>query len=83
LTANAKPDELVSLLVEKFWDKYDVDGSGALDRRETRCLSEDIFGTVGGHCSRAEFNKLFVEMDFNGDGFIDKHEMNEFLQNLR
>jgi Ca2+-binding EF-hand superfamily protein len=62
-----------------LWDKYDEDGSGALDVKETKALTKDIMDMVGSAFNKDDFERAFKAMDVDGNGVVDRTEMVGFL----
>jgi len=52
-----------------LWDKYDEDGSGALDVKETKALTKDIMDMVGSAFNKEDFERAFKAMDMDGNGW--------------
>ena len=70
-------DELEDMLRSVF-ESADVDGSGALDRKEfARCLKSAELGLT-----RKEINLLLTEADENGDGLISYEEFTPLCFNI-
>ena len=57
--------------VKVAFNKYDADGSGAIDKEELGELSKEL----GHELTPDELDKALKDLDLNGDGVID---MNEF-----
>ena len=67
--------------VEKIWILYDVCGNGTLLIKELQdYLNEVAFSQMS--LSEEETNKIFEEIDKDGDGTITKDEMFLFLMSL-
>lgn len=64
------PREDLEAIMRAVFESADVDGSGALDRKEfSRCLKSAELGLT-----RKEINLLLCEVDENGDGLISYEE---------
>jgi hypothetical protein len=80
MTPQYTQEEIISETVQKLFVKYDVDRSGALNRRETLKLINDIYASEGRRpVTNTQFNKIFSEFDQNGDGLMSKKEMSKFV----
>ena len=68
-------------LANQLFDKYDFDKSNALDYIETKKLFKDIFYKMG--CpeilSDEKFKNMFVQMDTDESGTIQKCEIIAFM----
>ena len=51
----------VEALIEEIWTTYDADGSGELDKEETKEFIINVMGKMGGSfkLKDAEFEKVF------------------------
>ena len=58
-----------------MWGKYDIDLDGVLNKKEAKRFVRDIMDSVHTEFDSTEFSKVFVEMDLDGNGMIDKAEM--------
>lgn len=69
-------DQIIDDMVFSIFAKYDTDRSGALNRRETLRLVNDLRAQNGQRpATHYQFNKIFNEFDFNGDGALSRKEM--------
>ena len=64
----AKSDEISHDVdeIQKYFDVYDTDASGTIDRSELQNLALDL----GQEFDEAELNEAFEALDKNGDGKI-------------
>ena len=67
--------EFITSLIDAMWDKYDIDLDGVLNKKEAKRFVRDIMDSVHTEFDGTEFSKVFVEMDLDGNGMIDKAEM--------
>ena len=70
-------DNLKKLGIDKIWDDYDEDGSGDLDKEETKKFVIDTMKRLGvdeGFTDEA-FNEMFDSIDDDGSGVLGKPEM--------
>ena len=75
-----KKDE-VGAVVEKIWNTFDTDQSGKLNRKETlRFLNHYLTLTNQPLATNKIFNRFFDKIDLNGDGFISRSEMKNFVK---
>ena len=58
--------------VKKTFDRFDADGSGAIDRDEVRLILVEKMGEAW--CTSEALDKVFDVMDTDGDGEIDFQE---------
>ena len=65
-----------------IFDKYDDDGSGDLDKDETKKFVLDVQKKVGGKFDQDAFDALFEKADINGEGTIDRTEMVSFVKSI-
>jgi hypothetical protein len=74
-----------------FWDKYDQDKNGVLNKDEFRVFLIDTFAdedetdgdpTKSQDLVMGKFDHLFQEFDRDGNGEITKEEMFDFLLNM-
>ena len=64
-----------------IWNRYDLDQSGKLNRRETLKFLNSILTERGQPpASHSVFNKFFDKIDVNRDGFLSKQEMTKFVK---
>lgn len=78
-------DTVIAKCVEEIWELYDEDGSGSLDKFETkRFVQETLYDSQNGSggMSEVEFEKCFQEFDADGSGTIEKSEMIEFIKSI-
>ena len=56
-------DDAISGVIDSIWDTYDVDGSGDLDREETKAFVEYTMGNLlkgaDGKISDKDFDEVF------------------------
>jgi hypothetical protein len=71
--------------VDQIWGNYDKDGSGTLNKSETRVFIKDLLVKLGedGKFSVEEFNALFKDFDEDANGTVSKDEMNLFIKQIR
>jgi hypothetical protein len=68
-------------LVKKAFDKYDVDGSGALDYDELNLLINDMcFHLNLPELGMREMNKILDTVDESGDGEVQFEELLEHVE---
>ena len=60
--------------VKVAFDKYDADGSGAIDKEELGELSKEL----GHELNQDELDKALKDLDLNGDGVIDMKEFSRW-----
>jgi len=60
--------------VRVAFDKYDADGSGAIDKEELALLSKEL----GNELTDEELEKALKDLDLNGDGVIDFKEFSRW-----
>ena len=68
-------------MVQDIFIKFDKDGSGFLDKRETAQMLDDVFkinGRTG--LTMTQFEKIFRDIDINAEGVISLNEMAIFVQ---
>ena len=75
----AKKKEASKDDVRRMFDEIDEDGSGLLDRGETKVLMLKLFPGM----SDAEFDVAFAKMDDDGSGAMDTKEMRHALTLLK
>ena len=63
-----------------MWQKYDVDGSGDLDKEETKAMIQDICAAEGRPFKSDAFDQTFTLIDRDESGKVDKHEMKVFIK---
>ena len=67
-------------MIERIFEKYDVDRSGSLNRRETLKVVNDVYQAEGRRpVTSIQFNRIFNQFDVNGDGKISRKEMTMFV----
>lgn len=60
--------------VKAAFNKFDADGSGAIDKEELAMLSKDL----GYELNEAELTAALVDLDLNKDGVIDLYEFSRW-----
>ena len=63
-------------MVDTLWDKFDNDGSGSLDKFETKKFVTEV---IGGAFDNAAFDEIFTTFDKDASGTVDKSEMVDFI----
>ena len=74
-------DAVIKKCVDDIWAIYDKDGSGALDKEETKRFVQNTLSEMNdsGEFSEADFDACFKEFDKDGSGTIEKDEMVIFI----
>lgn len=78
-------NEILRNCIDEIWGQYDTDGSGVLEKPETKIFVGDILkglGINGGHFSDHDFEMCYRETDSDGNGVISKSEMRQFIRNV-
>ena len=78
-------DELSSIvkqIVDDLWKEFDMDGSGDLDKEETRNMLKDICKKNKKKFKEEAFESTFLLIDRDMSGKIDKTEMMIFVKSL-
>ena len=78
-------NETLKECINDIWGEYDVDGSGVLEKEETKIFVRDILeglGVDGAGFSDHDFDYCFRETDTDGNGVISKSEMRFFIKNV-
>ena len=76
-------EDAIAKCVDNIWAEYDKDGSGKLNKEETKafvkfnlsCSGEEEFPDE-------EYEACFAEFDKNGSGTIEKDEMAAFIKKV-
>lgn len=81
------PTEIFTKFMNDFWDEYDTDGDGELDRVEFRQFLKDTYfedeNTADQNAKVEEkFDELFDDFDIDKNGVITKNEMFDFLSEM-
>ena len=78
------PEQQVDAYVEQIWNQFDINGDGYLDKLETKRFIQQTFGYFGytNRFSINTFNDVFVLIDKNKSGTIEKYEMAIFVKKL-
>lgn len=83
--AMADADAIIIKCVDDIWKEYDKDGSGRLDKEETRKFVQDTLSMMSGSIialSDVDFDAGFKDFDKNGSGVIEKDEMVNFIKKI-
>ena len=77
-------DSVIKRCVDDIWRDYDADGSGELDKEETRKFVFDTLKEMSDDCqfSYDDFEKCFMEFDADSSGTIEKDEMVVFIKKV-
>lgn len=68
-------------IIQMIFEKYDTNKSGALERRETYQLLNDVLVKQGRNkTSISYFNQIFNQFDLNNDGVLSRGEMTRFVK---
>lgn len=70
--------------VDKIWAQFDADHSGELDKDETRNFLKVVLENCPPphNYDESKFEQTFIEIDEDGNGMIEKHEMVAFIKKL-
>ena len=70
--------------VGKIWDTYDTNGDGVLDREECFIFIRDLMSQSFDEDlpTNMQLSDMFLSLDLDGDGKIDKNEMTQFLKSI-
>ena len=74
--------DFIKNMAEVMWSNYDIDQDNALNKKEAKCFVNDIMSSVSTQFDQSEFNRVFKEMDADGNGMIEKDEMVQFLTKI-
>jgi Ca2+-binding EF-hand superfamily protein len=67
--------------VLSIFDKYDINNSGFLEKKEALRLLNDLLASKGqAPATYVEFNKFFVAHDDNADGVLSRGEVARFVR---
>ena len=74
-------DTVIDDCIEDIWRRYDKDGSGELDKAETKIFLKNTLLELGetGDFSENDFNTAFSEFDKDNNGTVNKEEMKIFI----
>ena len=74
----------INQTIDQIWAKYDADNSGVLEKGETEKLVKDILAKLNrsGEFTAEKFEAIFTAADKNGNGTIEKNEVEFLLQKL-
>eukprot|EP00352_Strombidinopsis_acuminata_P007892 CAMPEP_0176374336 /NCGR_PEP_ID=MMETSP0126-20121128/26688_1 /TAXON_ID=141414 ORGANISM="Strombidinopsis acuminatum, Strain SPMC142" /NCGR_SAMPLE_ID=MMETSP0126 /ASSEMBLY_ACC=CAM_ASM_000229 /LENGTH=84 /DNA_ID=CAMNT_0017734875 /DNA_START=175 /DNA_END=429 /DNA_ORIENTATION=+ len=74
-------DTVIDDCIEDIWRRYDKDGSGELDKAETKIFLKNTLLELGetGDFSESDFNTAFSEFDKDNNGTVNKEEMKIFI----
>ncbi len=78
-------NEILKGCINEIWGEYDTDGSGVLEKPETKLFVHDILASLdinNGNFSDHDFENCFKETDSDGNGVISKSEMRMFIKNV-
>ena len=70
-------DAVIRKCVDDIWAEYDKDGSGSLDKEETKKFVKNTLSEMNdsGEFSEADFEACFKEFDKDGSGYITKGDL--------
>ena len=68
-------------VMDQYWQKFDGDNNGQLDKQEARSLMGAVFSELNSSVpiSNADFEAAFKSFDRDGSGGITKEEMADFI----
>ena len=77
-------DQIVDIVINEIWDKFDEDGNGDLDEEEITAFLEYTFKEMGESTfySQKDFLECFRQFAPTGVGFITKPEMTIFIKKV-
>ena len=77
-------DAVIRKCVDDIWAEYDKDGSGSLDKEETKKFVKNTLSEMSddGEFSEDDFEACFKEFDKDGNGTISKDEMKIFIKKV-
>jgi hypothetical protein len=73
--SNAKIVDMSEEEIKRIFDRFDVDGSGGIDKSEARNLMDEVYGEKLGE----SLTEQFMEHDADGNGEIDYEEFKDFV----
>ena len=81
---DAETTRKINDIIEMIWPQFDTNGDGVLDKAETRVLVSQLLEYINmpTDFTDNEFEECFGEIDLDGNGVIEKEEMNGFLRNF-
>ena len=63
--------------VDYIWSRFDCDGSGSLNKKETKKFLQEV--GVGDGLSQEAFDEIFNTLDKDNSGTLEKKEMVLFI----
>ena len=75
-------ESIVKQIVEEMWKQFDMDGSGDLDKEETRDMLKHICAQNKKKFKEDAFESTYLLIDRDMSGKIDKTEMMIFVKSL-
>lgn len=84
MTPEYERERVIMQVVDKIWSDFDADHSGQLDKPETRAFLQKVLADVPppNAYDEAKFEETFIAIDKNGNGLIEKNEMQFFVKSL-
>jgi len=77
-------DQAILGEIDQIWAAFDIDKSGALDRKEAKKFVKETVGNLssGKKFSDKDFDKVFATFDKDGSGTIEKAEIFIFIKQI-
>jgi len=84
ITEEDEKNRVYTVAVDKIWSQFDADHSGELDREETKQFLKVVLENCPppNNYDESRFDQTFIEIDEDGNGLIEKHEMVAFIKKL-